>query len=90
MFKGGDEVTARFGIMAQPMQQLGEAPFRGIHSAAPTDRFQTELVGFPCNLEGFLQGAVITPEIVFIQRLEIRADRNHTRTRGVECDCVYG
>ncbi len=41
MFQRRHELAARqFGLCAQPMQQLGKAPFMGIDAAAPIDRLQ--------------------------------------------------
>jgi len=38
--QGGGEPGALFGIVAQPVEQLGEAPFAGVDAAAPVDGVQ--------------------------------------------------
>ena len=37
MFQRGGEAAALFGIVAQPVQQFGEAPLGGVDAAAPVD-----------------------------------------------------
>ena len=37
MFEGGGEARALGGIVAQPVEQFGEAPLAGVDAAAPVD-----------------------------------------------------
>ncbi len=37
MFEGGDEMVAFIGVVSEPVEQLGEAPFRRVGTAAPLD-----------------------------------------------------
>ena len=84
IFKGGDEARALPGIVPQPMQQLREAPLRGVDATAPVDGFELLLVRGGGNLLCLAPRAVIAPEIVVIQRLEPVADRDDAGTGGID------
>ena len=86
VLEGGDEFGALVGIVPQPVQQLGESPLRRIDSAAPVDRFQPFAMRGFGDLRGFAFGAVIAPQIVFAERLQVLADGNHGRAGGIERD----
>ena len=86
MLEGGGEFVALIGVVAQPMEQLGKAPLVRINAAAPVDGFQLFAVRERGNLLRLGEGAVIAPEIVFIQRLHLRVNRNDAGAGGVESD----
>ena len=44
VFERGHEARALLRIVAQPVQQLGEAPLVGVDAAAPLDAFKPELM----------------------------------------------
>ena len=56
----------------------------GVHPAAPFDRFQMLGVGELRNLLRLPLGAMVAPQIVVIERLHARVDRNHARPGGIE------
>src|ERR1035437_7875157 len=90
MFQGGSKARALAGVVAQPVEQFGEAPFAGIDAAAPVDSFQLGGVRGGGDLGGFPPGAVVAPEIVIVDGLEVGIDRDHTGARGVERDGLNG
>ena len=83
--------SALLGIVSQPVQQLRKSPLMRIHAAAPLNRFQLLPV---CQLRDLLSldlGPVIAPQVVVIQRLKIRAHRDHARPRRIKrnrADCI--
>ena len=83
MLKGGNKLRAFFRIVAQPVQQLREAPFGRIHSAAPLNRRKLFAMRRFRDLRGFSFGTVIAPKIIFVERLKIFPNGNHRRTGGV-------
>ncbi len=68
----GDEVRAEFGIVAEPVEELGPAPLGGVDAAAPVDPFEALAVvvgvGGGGDLGGFPVGAVVAPEVVVCER----------------------
>src|SRR5438105_13222476 len=75
--------------MAKPVQELGKSPFRRIHSATPINCFQSFTMGGDRDFGGLSLGSMIAPQIVFAERLDIFADRNHRRSGCIESDCLY-
>src|SRR6266480_833217 len=71
-------------IVAKPMEKFRETPLRRIDAAAPVDGGEFFAVCGFGDFRSFGFGAVIAPQIIFIQRLEILAHRNDGRTCGVE------
>ena len=65
----GCEALALNGIVAQPVQQFGEAPLGRVDAATPVDGGEFLLSGGFGDVRGFLPGTVIAPEIVFVKRL---------------------
>ena len=74
------------GVVAQPVQQLGKSPLGGIDAAAPLDGFELFAVRGFGDLGGFAFGAVVAPEIVVVERLQILVDGNDRGAGGVESD----
>jgi hypothetical protein len=72
--------------VAEPVEELGEAPLVGVDAAAPLDAFKAELVGFGGDLFGFGETAVIAPQIILIQRFKAFADRDDAGAGGIESD----
>src|SRR5713226_9747097 len=70
--------------MAKPVEEFREAPFRGIDASAPVDRGELFAVRGCGDFRGFGFGAMITPQIIVIERLEIFADGNDGGAGGVE------
>ena len=89
MFEGGDEARSFFRIVAQPVEELCEAPFGGIDTAAPIDRRDMHFARDSGNLRGFFPRAMVAPEIVVVERHQIFADGDYARAGGVEGDCRY-
>ena len=75
MFQRGGEAVALLGIVAQPVQQLGEAPFGGVDAAAPVDGFEPGGARGGGDLRGLAPGAVVAPEVVVVERLEVGVHR---------------
>ena len=90
MFQRRGEARALLGIVAQPVEQFGEAPFAGIDAAAPVDRIQMAGVRSGGDLGGFLPGAVIAPQVVIVDGLEVGVHRDHAGACGIECDRLDG
>ena len=73
VLEGGDEAVALVGVVAEPVEQLGEAPLVRVDVAAPVDGFEVFGKGELGDLAGLLVGAVIAPEVVVVEGL--RAQR---------------
>ena len=86
VLKGGGEVVSLVRVVAQPVQQLGEAPLMRIDAAAPCDGLEVLLVRERGDFRGFVLCAVIAPEIVVIERLHRGVDEDDARSGGVESD----
>ena len=84
VFEGGGEAGALFGVVAEPVEELGEAPFGGVDAAAPVDGFERGGAGGGGDLGGFLPGAVVAPEVVVVQRSEAVVDGDDGGAGGVE------
>jgi len=72
VLKGRREAAALPGIVAQPVQELGKAPLGRVDAAAPVDGFEAPFTGRGGDLAGFLPRAMIAPEIVVVDGLEMR------------------
>ena len=70
--------------MAKPMEELREAPLGRINATAPIDRGELLAVRDRGDFRGFGFGAVIAPQIIVIERLEIFADGNDGGASGVQ------
>jgi hypothetical protein len=66
------------------MEEFRETPFRRIDTAAPLDCGKLLAVGGCGDFRGFGFGAVITPQIIVIERLEVFAYGDDRGTGGVE------
>src|SRR5260370_17148785 len=86
VFEGRDELSALRGIMAKPMEEFREAPLRRVDAATPVDSGELFAVRGRGDFRGFGFGAVIAPQIIVIEGLEIFADGNNGGTVGVESD----
>ena len=84
VFECRNKLASLAGIVPQPVQQLREAPFRRIHAAAPFDGFEFFAVRCFRNFRSFLFGAMVAPQIVVVERLEILPNGNHRRARGIQ------
>jgi len=61
MFERRNEFWAFPGIMAKPMQELGETPLRGIDAATPLDRRELLAMRGCGDFRRFRLGAMIAP-----------------------------
>ncbi len=86
MLEGGCEFRALLGIVAQPVEKLGEAPLMRVDASAPLDGFEIFGVSERGDLLRFFFCAVIAPEVVVVERLEVGVDGNYARSGGVESD----
>src|SRR5215472_17436124 len=86
VLKRGGKLAALLWIVAKPMQQLRESPLRGIHPAAPVDRFQAFAMGGRGDFGSFVFGAVVAPQVILTERFQVFANWNHRRAGGVEGD----
>ena len=86
VLEGGGELGALIGVVAQPVEQLGEAPFVGVDAAAPVDGFEAVVVGGRGDLLGFGFGAMVAPEVVVVERLQVCVDRDDAGAGGIEGD----
>ena len=86
MLEGGGELVTFGGIVAEPVEELGEAPLVGVDAAAPLDGFEVASVGEGGDLLGLAEGAVIAPEVVVVERLHVGVDGDDAGAGGVEGD----
>ena len=63
--------------MPKPVQKLREAPLGRVHTTAPLNRLQTFTVSGFRDLRGFAFGAMVAPQIIFVQRLQVLVDGNN-------------
>src|ERR1700761_2996722 len=84
MLQGGVKPAALFRIVPQPVQKLGEAPLRRIGAAAPVERRQSLFAALGGDLGRLAPGAVVAPQIIVAQRLEMLIDRNDRGAGGVD------
>ncbi len=89
VFEGGGEAGALVRVVAKPVEELGEAPFAGVRAAAPIDVREFGGVGFGGDLGGFAPGAVIAPEVIVAEGLELIVNRQDAGAGGVEGDGGY-
>ncbi len=86
VLEGGGEARALVGVVAQPVEELGEAPLRRVGPAAPFDRRLAALVRHLGDARRLVLGAVVAPEVVVVERLHLVVDRDDGRAGGVEGD----
>ena len=86
MFERGGEAVAVAGIVAEPVEELGEAPLVGVDVAAPVNGLEVFGEGELGDLAGFFVGAVIAPEVVVVDGLEVGVDGDDAGAGGVERD----
>src|SRR5713226_3322542 len=89
VLEGRNEISALRRIVAEPMQELREAPLGRVHSAAPLNGLESFAVRRFGDLRGFTLCAVITPKIVLIQWSEIPADGDHRGARGIDGERLH-
>ena len=76
---------ARFsGLCRSQCSSLAKSPLVRIDAAAPLDAFEAQLVRLARDLLGLGKGAMIAPEIVFVERFQAFAHGNHAGTGGIE------
>ncbi len=86
MFERGGEARTFGRVVAQPVEEFGEAPFAGVDAAAPIDGGQLLLVCGRGDLGGFPPGAMVAPKVVIVDGLHVRIDRDYAGAGGIECD----
>ena len=86
VFEGGGEAVAFGWVVTEPVEELCEAPLVGVDVAAPVDGLEVFGEGELGDLAGFFVGAVIAPEVVVVDGLEVRVDGDDAGAGGVECD----
>ncbi len=74
------------GVVAEPVEELGEAPLVGVDAAAPVDGLEVLGVGEGGDLGGFVLGAVVAPEVVVVERLHVLVDGDDGGAGGIEGD----
>src|SRR5262249_4120508 len=90
MFKCGGESSSARGVAAEPAEELGDAPLAGVDAAAPVDGLELGGMGGIGDLSGFLPGAVVAPEVVVVDGVELGIDRDDGGAGGVEGDGFDG
>src|ERR1039458_4373900 len=90
MFQGGAELAALGGVVAEPMEELREAPLGGIYPAAPFDGREARAMGGLRDERGFAPRAMVAPEIIIVNRLEVAVDGNDARPCGIDGDGLDG
>src|SRR5260370_1185677 len=86
VLEGGHEFRSLGGIMPEPVQEFGEAPLRRINTAAPIDGRKLFAMRSLCDFRSLGLGAMIAPQVIVIERLEIFSDGNNGRTGRVQSD----
>ncbi len=84
MLQRRGKALALFRIVAQPVKQLGEAPLGGVNATAPVDGGEALGVRRGGNFGSFFPRAVVAPEIVIVDGVELGINWNHARAGGVE------
>ncbi len=84
--KAEAKLGAFLGVVAKPVEELGEAPLVRVDAAAPVDGFELLLVGEGGDLLRFVLGAVVAPEIVVVERLHVGIDGDDAGAGGIEGD----
>ncbi len=87
MFESRDKLVALLRIVPQPVQQLRESPLVRINTTTPIDPLESQLMRLLRNLLRFGKCAMIAPQVIFVQRLEVLAHWNHARSGRVERNC---
>ena len=85
--KAEAKLVAFVGIVAQPVEEFGEAPLVRVDAAAPLDGFEVfgdGRVAVICL--GFGVGAMIAPEVVVVEGLQVGVDGDDAGAGGVERD----
>ena len=90
MLQRGGEAARLSGLWRSQWSSFGESPFGGVDAAAPVDGFEPLAVRGGGDLGGFFPGAMVAPEIVIVERLQVRVDRNDAGAGGVERDGFDG
>src|SRR5262249_13636075 len=90
MLEGRGKVGALFRVVSQPVQQLGEAPFRRIDAATPVNCGKPFAMGGFGDFRGFGFGAMIAPEIVVVERPQTFVDGYDRGASGVESQSLDG
>ena len=91
MFERGGEAGAFFGVVAEPVEQLGPSPLRRVDATAPIDGWELLRARSGCDFGSFAPGAMVAPEVVVVNGLELRVYRDDARAGGVErqrFDCI--
>jgi hypothetical protein len=86
VFEGGNKFISLVWIVAQPMEKFREAPFRGIRATAPLDGFEAGAVRSFGDESGLTPGTMVAPQIIFVEWLEIFADRNNAGASGIDSE----
>ena len=86
VFESAGETGAFIGIVAQPVEEFGETPFGGVHAAAPFNGFEIFAMSHRGDFGGFGFGAVIAPQIVFVERNHSGGDGDDGGAGGIESD----
>ena len=86
MFECAGKLVPLLRIVAKPVKQFCESPFRRIHPSAPLDSLQFLMMCELRNLPSFFFCAVIAPQVVVIKGAKIRRNGNHAGARRIESD----
>src|SRR5690348_2855176 len=86
MLEGAGEFLALGGIVAEPVEEFGEAPLGGIDAAAPVDRGKMLAVSEFGDFGGFGFGAMVAPEVILAEGRHVGGDGDDGGARRVERD----
>ena len=78
------------GLWRSQCSSLAKPHSRRVDAAAPLDGFEIRCVRGGGDLGGLLPGAMVAPEVVIVERLEVGVDRDDAGAGGVERDGLDG
>jgi hypothetical protein len=72
--------------VAEPVEEFGEAPFRGVDAAAPVESFEGGVAAAGGDFRGFALGAVVAPEVILVEGLKAFGEWDDSGASGIESD----
>jgi hypothetical protein len=86
VFEGGGHPGALVRVMAEPVEEFGEAPFGGIDAATPGEGFEAGGAAVGGDFGGFAVGAVVAPEVIVADGLEVFVHGDDGGASGIESE----